>query len=65
MRHYNDPTANQALSAVDREWKQMAKLAERIHRDPYSDWAIRASRRFTGIFARLLDDPAGGLKAAR
>ena len=34
----------------------MAKLAEEIKRDPCSDWAIKQSARFTGIFRRLLEE---------
>lgn len=54
--HYNDPTANQALGSIQREWNKMAKLAEKIRTSRDLDWAFRESRRFTGIFARLLDD---------
>ena len=57
MGYRSDPTANRALGSINREWNRMAKLAERIRRDPWSDWALRESRRFTGIFRRLLTDP--------
>lgn len=56
--HYNDPTANQALGSVQREWNRMAQLAARIRESRDVEWAIRESRRFTGIFARLLDGSA-------
>lgn len=56
MHHYSDPTANQALGNISREWNRMAKLAERIRRNPYSDWAMQQRRRFTGIYKRLLDE---------
>lgn len=57
MRTHSDPTANQAVGKVDREWKQMTKLAEKIRENPWSDWAIRQSARFTGIYKSLLADP--------
>ncbi|MBQ4452125.1 MAG: hypothetical protein II912_07110 [Clostridia bacterium] len=57
MRKLPDPTANQAVGNVAREWNKMAKLAEEIKRDPCSDWAVKQSARFTGIFRRLLEEP--------
>lgn len=57
MRYCSDPTADQALGSVSRQWNRMAKLALEIRKDPYSEWAERESRRFTGIFKRLLTDP--------
>lgn len=59
MHHYSDPAANQALGNVSRELNRMAKLAERIRRDPYSDWAMQQRRRFTDIYRRLLDEALG------
>ena len=56
MSYRSDPTANQALGAVNREWSRMVKLAVRIRENPYSEWARRESRRFTGIYRRLLTD---------
>ena len=56
MYHRSDPTANQAIGSVSREWNKMAKLAEQIREDPWSDWSLEQSRRFTGIFKRLLID---------
>ena len=58
MRHYSDPTANQALGTINREWNQMVKLATQIRKNPDSEWARRESRRFTGIYKHLLNDPA-------
>lgn len=55
--YYNDPTANQAIGSVQREWNRMAALAEEIRTTRDIDWALRESRRFTGIFARLLTEP--------
>lgn len=60
----NDPTANQAIGAVCREWRQMRQLARQIQVSRDAAWADRQRERFTGIFRRLLDDPeevgAGG-----
>ena len=57
MRNHADPTAERALGAVQREWNRMEALAQRIRLDPWSDWAMREKRRFTGIYRRLLTDP--------
>ena len=55
----NDPTANIAIGAVNREWKQMVKLAIRMHNDPVL--YERERHRFLGIYKRLLTDPMGKL----
>lgn len=59
MTYRSDPTANQALGNISREWNRMARLAERIRRDPYSDWAMQQRRCFTGIYRCLLDEALG------
>ena len=56
MYHRSDPTADQALGAVFREWNKMERLAEQIRKDPWSDWSLAQSRKFTGIFKRLLTE---------
>lgn len=56
MYRRSDPTANQAIGAVSREWNKMERLAEQIRKNPYSDWSLAQSRKFTGIFKRLLDE---------
>ena len=56
MYHRSDPTANQAIGAVSREWNKMMRLAEQIRRNPYSDWALAQSHKFTGIYRRLLTE---------
>ncbi|MBQ8972244.1 MAG: hypothetical protein IJ074_04115 [Clostridia bacterium] len=56
MYHRSDPTANQAIGAVSREWNKMERLAEQIRKNPYSDWSLLQSRKFNGIFKRLLTD---------
>lgn len=57
MRYCSNPTENEALGHISREWKQMVKIARKIRQDPYSDWSFNQSKRFTGIFKRLLTDP--------
>ena len=57
MRYRSDPTANQALGAIAREWSQMVRLASQIRKNPNTSWARRQSSRFTGIYKRLLTDP--------
>ena len=56
MYHRSDPTADHAIGAISREWNKMARLAELICRNPYSDWALAQSRKFTGIYRRLLTE---------
>ncbi len=57
MRYCANPTADKALSHISREWERLSDLAERIQKDPYSDWSREQSKKFTGIFKRLLTDP--------
>lgn len=56
MSYHSDPTANRALGAISKEWNQMVRLAERIKKNPNTEWAEQQRRRFTGIYKRLLDD---------
>ena len=44
------------ISVVSKEWNQMVRLAERIKKNPNTEWADQQRRRFTGIYKRLLDD---------
>ena len=62
MNHRADPTANVAIGSVSREWNQMVRLALRIRQSGNSEWAERESRRFTGIYKRLLTDPIESLQ---
>jgi len=62
MNHRADPTANTAIGSVSREWNQMVRLALRIRQSDNSEWAQRESRRFTGIYKRLLTDPLESLQ---
>ena len=54
---YSDPTANNAIGSVDREWRYMERLAKTIRESKNTDWAEAQKQKFTGIFARLLTDP--------
>ncbi len=58
MRVYRDPSAEQAVVKVNKEWVRMAKLAVAI-REGYGDPLRLEPQRelFTGIFKRLLEDP--------
>ncbi len=62
MNHRADPTANTAIGSVSREWNQMVRLALCIRQSGNSEWAQRESRRFTGIYKRLLTDPLESLQ---
>ena len=57
MNYCSDPTANQAIGNLTKEWNRLSKIADRIREDPCSEWAEQQRLRFTGIFRRLLDDP--------
>lgn len=62
MANYrNDPTANAAIGAIDRELRQKAeeagKLREKKLRGELTYWEEReARRRFTGIFRHLIEE---------
>jgi len=58
MRPYRNPTADKAIGAMNQEWGQMARLALQIRegrRNP--SWIEENTKKFTGIYKRLLDDP--------
>ena len=56
MNYCSDPTANQAIGHLTKEWNYLSIIADRIREDPYSEWADQQRLHFTGIFRRLLDD---------
>jgi len=62
MRNYrNDPTANAAIGAVDRQLKRMRKEAEQLGRLRRAgklthEEEMKARARFRGIFKHLLDE---------
>ena len=63
MRGYKDSTADNAIRSAMREQRYMADLAVRIRESnasPY--WKETQSKRFTGIYSRLLTDPIGDVK---
>lgn len=58
MKAYRDPTEFLAIGNVNKEWRQMAKLALQIRegrRNPA--WVQEKEKQFTGIYKRLLTDP--------
>lgn len=55
---YNNPTANNAIGAMQREWRRMARLAVQIREGRHDSlWVDENILKFTGIYKRLLDDP--------
>jgi hypothetical protein len=58
MKPYYNPTADKAIGSMSKEWGQMARLALQIREgrmNPY--WVEENTKKFTGIYKRLLDDP--------
>ena len=61
VNYRNDPTANAAIGAIDRELRQKARQAERLRekkrRGELTPEEEREARRnFTGIFRHLLEE---------
>jgi len=56
MAIHSDPTANAAVGAVGREWRQMVRRAIAIRK---TNRGLTPEERsmFTGIYARLLHEP--------
>ena len=55
MRNYRNPTENRAAGAIDREIRQLEKLARRIKDGKLSpEQEDKALRRFTGIYRGVL-----------
>ena len=60
---HRDPTFDNATGHVDKEWKQIAKLAVKVRElqcDP--EEVEQQEKLFTGIFKRLLEDPIEEVK---
>lgn len=53
-----------AIGAVTKEWKHMARLAVQIRegRNNNPEWVENQQSKFTGIFKRLLTDPIEDVK---
>lgn len=66
MANYrNDPTANAAIGAIDRELRQKVREAEAIREkrrrgELTPEEELEARRRFTGIFRHILEDALNG-----
>jgi len=55
---HSDRVAEEAVGHVEKEWKQMVKLALKIRTKPCNPtWAEEQERKFIGIYRRLLTDP--------
>ena len=55
---YRNPTAEQAIGSMSKEWKKMARLALQIREGRGNPlWVEQNTSKFTGIFRRLLEDP--------
>lgn len=58
MRDHKDHTAEIAIGAVDKEWREMVRLAIKIREGRCNPvWADEQEEKFTGIYKRLLTDP--------
>jgi len=63
MKPYRDYTQQRAVGSVQKEWKQMARLALLIRTANVApDWADEKEKEFTGIYKRLLEDPIEELR---
>lgn len=55
---HKDPVHDMAIGSVDKEWKQMARLALQVRADVKDPtWIEEQERKFIGIYKRLLTDP--------
>ena len=59
MRYYSDPTANRALSGINREFSRLEKKAKALRKrweaGELSDEALeKAQAQFTGIYRHVL-----------
>lgn len=61
MKKYKDYTMDNAVAAVDKEWRMMAGLAV-IIRTSNTAKSREMSSRFKGIYKRLLEDPIDEVK---
>ena len=52
--HYSDPTANMAISAAQREWTKMVRLALRLRTGHIRGDTREMEAGFTGIYRQLL-----------
>ena len=63
MKDRRDRTADIAIGSVNKEWREMSRIAVIIREGRCNPlWAEEQSTRFTGIFKRLLTDPIDELK---
>ena len=63
MRAYANPTLDRAIGTVDKEWKEMTRLAINLREGRISSReAEEFEKKFTGIFKTLLEKPIEELK---
>lgn len=56
-RDHADPTSDNAVGSVDKEWRYMVHLALKIRSGLCNPvWAAEQEAKFTGIYRRLLTD---------
>lgn len=56
-RDHSDRVADEAIGHVNKEWRQMAKLALHLRTHQCNpEWAEEQESKFTGIYSRLLTD---------
>ena len=61
MGVHSDPTANTAIGAVNREWKQMVRRAIALRRTN-RELTPEEKLLFTGIYGRLLEESPDALE---
>ena len=61
MGIHSDPTANMAIGAVNKEWRQMVHKAIALRRTS-RELTMEEKRLFTGIYRRLLEESPAELE---
>ena len=61
MGIHSDPTANAAIGAVSREWRQMVRKAIAVRRT-CRELTPEEKQLFTGIYGRLLEESPAELE---
>ena len=61
MGIHSDPTANMAIGAINKEWRQMVRKAIALRRTS-RELTLEEKRLFTGIYRRLLEESPAELE---
>ena len=61
MGIHSDPTANMAIGAINKEWRQMVRKAIALRRTS-RELTPEEKRLFTGIYRRLLEESPAELE---